>query len=296
MMNGAKYDQMANKGGFIAALDQSGGSTPKALKLYGIEESEYSSEDEMFELIHQMRCRIIAAPPFNGERVLAAILFEKTMDGTIEGKPVPDFLWKDRGVVPIIKIDKGLAEESDGVKLMKPMPDLPDLLKRGVAAGMFGTKERSVIESANDMGIAAIVDQQFEVGSMVLDHGLVPILEPEVNINSPEKAACEEMLRREIIKHLDKLPSDRKVMLKLSIPSEPNFYKPLIDHDRVVRVVALSGGYSRDEANAKLAENHGMIASFSRALTEGLTAQQSDEEFNRTLDATIESIYRASIT
>lgn len=296
MIDGAKYDQMANKGGFIAALDQSGGSTPKALKLYGIEESAYSNEDEMFELIHQMRCRIIAAPPFNGDRVLAAILFEKTMDGTINGKPVPDFLWNDRGVVPIIKIDKGLADESDGVKLMKPMPDLPELLKRSAAAGMFGTKERSVIETANAKGIAAIVDQQFEVGSMVLDHGLVPILEPEVNINSPEKAACEEILRAEILKHLDALPADRNVMLKLSIPSEANFYRPLIEHDRVVRVVALSGGYSRDEANAKLAENHGMIASFSRALTEGLTAQQSDEEFNQALDETIEGIYRASIT
>ena len=240
-------------------------------------------------------CRIMTSPAFTGDRVIAAILFEMTMDGEVEGKPVPEFLWNDRRVVPILKIDKGLADESDGVKLMKPMPDLDALLRRGVAAGIFGTKERSVVEMASTTGIAAIVEQQFDVGATVLDHDLVPILEPEVNINSPEKAGCEEILRAEILKHLDKQPSGRKVMLKLTIPSTPGFYNPLIAHDGVVRVVALSGGYSRDDANAKLAENPLMIASFSRALTEGLTAQQSDEEFNATLDASIESIYRASI-
>jgi fructose-bisphosphate aldolase class I len=295
-MNSEQLGQMANKGGFIAALDQSGGSTPKALRLYGIEDSAYANEAEMFELIHQMRCRIITSPAFTGDRVIAAILFERTMDGTVEGKPVPEFLWNDRGVVPILKIDKGLADESDGVKLMKPMPGLDDLLRRAVTAGIFGTKERSVVETASATGIAAIVEQQFDVGATVLDHDLVPILEPEVNINSPEKQACEDILKAEILKHLDKLPSGRKVMLKLTIPSTPGFYNELIAHDRVVRVVALSGGYSREQANAKLAQNPGMIASFSRALTEGLTAQQSDEEFNKTLHEAIESIYRASIT
>jgi fructose-bisphosphate aldolase class I len=295
-MNSEQLEQMTNKGGFIAALDQSGGSTPKALKLYGIEESTYANDTEMFALMHQMRCRIISSPAFTGDRVLAAILFEMTMDGTIDGKPVPEFLWNDRRVVPILKIDKGLADESDGVKLMKPMPGLDELLDRAVAAGIFGTKERSVIETASASGIAANVEQQFDVAATVLDHDLVPILEPEVNINSPEKAACEDILKAEILKHLDKLPSGRKVMLKLTIPDTPGFYEPLINHDRVVRVVALSGGYSRDEANAKLAKNPGMIASFSRALTEGLSAQQSDEDFNKALDASIESIYRASIT
>jgi fructose-bisphosphate aldolase class I len=287
--------QMSSKGGFIAALDQSGGSTPKALKLYGVDESAYSNDAEMFELIHQMRSRIISAPAFNGERVIAAILFERTMDSDIGGKPVPDYLWNDKGVVPILKIDQGLADESDGVKLMKPMPGLDDLLRRAVDAGMFGTKERSVIERASPSGIAAIVDQQFEVGDQVLSHGLVPILEPEVNINSPDKGECEEILKAEILKHLDKVSGDKKVMLKLTIPSTPRFYDELIAHDRTMRVVALSGGYSRDEANAKLAQNPAMIASFSRALTEGLSAQQSDEEFNSVLDAAIESIYRASI-
>jgi len=295
MMNAKQAEQMSSKGGFIAALDQSGGSTPKALKLYGIAENAYSNEEEMFELIHEMRCRIIGAPAFNGDRVIAAILFERTMDGMIEGKPVPDFLWNDRGVVPILKIDQGLGEESDGVKLMKPMPGLNDLLRRAVEAGIFGTKERSVVERASASGIAAIVDQQFEVGDIVIGHGLVPILEPEVNIHSPEKLACEEILRAEILKHLDTLTGDNKVMLKLTIPSTPRFYDELIAHDRTMRVVALSGGYSRDEANAKLAENPGMIASFSRALTEGLSVHQSDEDFNTTLDAAIESIYQASI-
>lgn len=295
MIDGKQAEQMSSKGGFVAALDQSGGSTPKALKLYGIPEGDYSNDEEMFELIHEMRCRIMTAPPFNGDRVIAAILFERTMDGTVEGKPVPEFLWNDRMVVPILKIDKGLAEESDGVKLMKPMPGLDDLLRRAVDAGIFGTKERSVVERASQSGIAAIVDQQFEVGDTVLAHDLVPILEPEVNIHSPDKEACEEILRAEILKHLDQLPGDKQVMLKLTIPSVPRFYDDVIAHDRTMRVVALSGGYSREEATDKLAQNPGMIASFSRALTEGLSAQQSDEEFNSALDASIESIYRASI-
>lgn len=295
-MNNEQMQQMSTKGGFIAALDQSGGSTPKALKLYGIDESAYSSEEEMFELIHQMRCRIITSPAFAGDRVIGAILFEMTMDGTVEGKPVPSFLWNDRGVVPILKIDKGLAEESDGVKLMKPMPGLDDLLRRAKDLGIFGTKERSVIETASTTGIAANVEQQFDVGATVLSHDMVPILEPEVNINSPEKAACEDILKAEILKGLEKLPGGQKVMLKLTLPSTPGFYGDLIGHEKVARVVALSGGYSRDEANAKLAENPGMIASFSRALTEGLSANQSDAEFNAALDDAIESIYRASIT
>jgi len=295
-MNSEQLQQMSNKGGFIAALDQSGGSTPKALKLYGIEESAYSNETEMFSLIHQMRCRIITSPAFSGNRVIAAILFEMTMDGTVEGKPVPEFLWNDRGVVPILKIDKGLADESDGVKLMKPMPGLDDLLRRAVDAGIFGTKERSVIETASATGIAANVEQQFDVAATVLSHGLVPILEPEVNINSPEKAACEDILKAEILKGLGALSGGQKVMLKLTLPSTPGFYSELITHENVARVVALSGGYSRDEANAKLAENPGMIASFSRALTEGLSANQSEAEFNAALDDSIESIYQASIT
>ncbi len=295
MIDRKQTEQMTNKSGFIAALDQSGGSTPKALKIYGIPEDSYSNDDEMFELMHEMRCRIVTAPPFNGDRVIATILFEKTMDGTVQGKPVPEFLWNDRGVIPFLKIDKGLAEESDGVKLMKPMPGLDDLLRRAAAAGIFGTKERSVVEQASESGIAAIVDQQFDVAATVLAHGLTPILEPEVNIHSPEKEASEMILRDHILKHLDDLPDNRKVMLKLTIPTSPRHYDEVIAHDRTMRVVALSGGYSREEANTKLAQNPGMIASFSRALTEGLSAQQSDEEFNSTLEASIESIYRASI-
>lgn len=296
MINSLQAEQMSKKGGFIAALDQSGGSTPKALSLYGIEKSAYANDEEMFALMHQMRCRIISAPAFSGDRVIGAILFEMTMDGTIEGKPVPQYLWDDRRVVPILKIDKGLAEEADGVKLMKPMPDLDGLLSRAVEAGIFGTKERSVVERASESGIAANVEQQFDVAATVLDHDLVPIIEPEVNIHSPEKAACEEILKAEILKHLGRLTGGRKVILKLTLPDTPGFYDPLIADDRVMRVVALSGGYSRSDANAKLAQNPGMIASFSRALTEGLSANQSDEAFNAALDAAIESIYRASIT
>jgi fructose-bisphosphate aldolase class I len=287
-------EQMKTGQGFIAALDQSGGSTPKALKLYGIGEEAYSSEDEMFDLIHEMRTRIATAPAFTGDKVIGAILFEKTMDREMGGKPSARFLWEERGVVPFLKIDKGLAEERDGVQLMKPIPGLDDLLDRAVAHGIFGTKERSVISAANPEGIEAIVAQQFEIGAQVLDKGLVPILEPEVTISIEDKAAAEELLLASIQKHLDGL--DREIMLKLSIPTQANLYRPLIEHPKVLRVVALSGGYSRDEANEKLARNHGMIASFSRALTEGLSAQQSDEAFNETIAATIDGIYRASIT
>jgi fructose-bisphosphate aldolase class I len=294
MAEGSMREQMKTGQGFIAALDQSGGSTPKALKLYGIGEEAYSSEDEMFDLIHEMRTRIATAPAFTGDKVIGAILFEKTMDREMGGKPSARFLWEERGVVPFLKIDKGLAEERDGVQLMKPIPGLDDLLDRAVAHGIFGTKERSVISAANPEGIEAIVAQQFEIGAQVLDKGLVPILEPEVTISIEDKAAAEELLLASIQKHLDGL--DREIMLKLSIPTQANLYRPLIEHPKVLRVVALSGGYSRDEANEKLARNHGMIASFSRALTEGLSAQQSDEAFNETIAATIDGIYRASIT
>lgn len=281
--------------GFIAALDQSGGSTPKALKLYGIEEDAYGSEHEMFDLIHQMRSRIVMSPAFTGDKIVGAILFEMTMDREIGGKPSARYLWEERGVVPFLKVDKGLEEASDGVKLMKPIPGLDVLLDRAVAQGVFGTKMRSVIDAANADGIASIVAQQFEVGGQILDKGLVPIIEPEVTITISDKAAAEAILRDAIAAELDKLPVGREVMLKLSLPSEANFYKPLVDHPRCLKVVALSGGYSRDEANALLAQNTGVIASFSRALTEGLSAQQSDAEFDATLAATIDSIYAASI-
>jgi len=286
--------QMATGQGFVAALDQSGGSTPKALRLYGIEEDAYSSEDEMFDLIHDMRTRIATAPAFTGEKVIGAILFEMTMDREIGGKPSAEYLWEERRVVPFLKIDKGLEAEENGVQLMKPIPGLSDLLDRAVAHGIFGTKERSVISAANAEGIEAIVAQQFELGQEVLAKGLVPILEPEVTISIPDKAEAEDMLLASIQRHLDTL--DQPVMLKLSLPTKANLYAPLIAHPKVLRVVALSGGYARDEANAKLAENHGMIASFSRALTEGLSAQQSDEAFNATIAATIDGIYAASIT
>ncbi|MDI3335988.1 fructose bisphosphate aldolase [Defluviimonas aestuarii] len=288
-------EQMRSGKGFIAALDQSGGSTPKALKLYGIGESAYSNDAEMFGLIHQMRARIATSPAFTGERVIGAILFEKTMDSEIGGKPSATFLWEDRGVVPFLKIDKGLEEAKDGVKLMKPIDGLNALLSRAVKAGIFGTKERSVIDAANPAGIAAIVAQQFDLGRQVLAHGLVPIIEPEVTISIADKAEAEDILLAELKKHLDALPADQQVMLKLTLPTKANLYKPLVDHPRVMRVVALSGGYSRDEANALLAQNTGMIASFSRALTEGLSAQQSDAEFNAVLDTTIQSIRDASV-
>ena len=290
----AMTEQAANKDGFIAALDQSGGSTPKALKLYGVEESAWSDDAGMFDLIHQMRARIIRSPAFTGDKVMGAILFEQTMDRDIDGTPTAQYLWEKRGVVPFLKVDKGLAEEKDGVKLMKPMPDLDALLERAVAKGVFGTKMRSVIDAANPQGIAANVAQQFEVAKQILGHGLVPIIEPEVTISIPDKAEAEEILLAEITKQLDGVPAGRKVMLKLTLPTKANLYKPLIDDPRVMRVVALSGGYSRDDANAMLAQNAGMIASFSRALTEGLSAKQSDAEFDAALGAAIDSIFEAS--
>ena len=288
-------EQMRSGKGFIAALDQSGGSTPKALKLYGVSDDAWSNDDEMFSLIHEMRSRIATSPAFTGERVIGAILFEKTMDGTIGGKPAAQFLWEDRGVVPFLKIDKGLEEQADGARLMKPIPDLDSLLDRAVKAGIFGTKERSVIDAASPTGIAANVAQQFDLAKKVLAKGLVPIIEPEVTISISDKAQAEDILLSEIKKNLDALPAGQDVMLKLTLPTKANLYKPLIDHPRVMRVVALSGGYSRDEANRLLAQNTGMIASFSRALTEGLSADQNDEGFNATLDTTIQSIYDASV-
>jgi len=288
--------QAAMKDGFIAALDQSGGSTPKALKLYGLAESAWSNEAEMFDLIHAMRARIIKSPAFTGDKVMGAILFEQTMDRDIDGVPTAQYLWEKRGVVPFLKIDQGLQEAKDGVKLMKPMPGLDALLSRAAAKGIFGTKERSVIDAANPAGIAAIVAQQFEVGRQVLAHGLMPILEPEVTISIPDKAEAEALLLAEILKHLDTLPAGKQVMLKLTLPTKANLYKPLVDHPRVMRVVALSGGYTRAEACERLSRNHGVIASFSRALTEGLTAQQSDDEFDKTLDAAIAEIDAASRT
>ena len=293
-MNKEMASQAAKKDGFIAALDQSGGSTPKALKEYGVDASAWSSEAQMFDLVHQMRTRIIKSPAFTGDKVMGAILFEQTMDRDIDGIPTAQYLWEKRHVVPFLKVDKGLADEKDGVKLMKPMPDLDALLKRAVAKGIFGTKMRSVIDAANPKGIAAVVDQQFEIGKQILAHGLVPIIEPEVTISIPDKAAAEDILLAEIKKHLDEVPEGKQVMLKLTLPTKPNLYKPLIDDPRVMRVVALSGGYSRNDANAKLKQNVGMIASFSRALTEGLSAGQSDEQFNAMLASTIDSIFDAS--
>jgi fructose-bisphosphate aldolase, class I len=282
--------------GFIAALDQSGGSTPKALKLYGIAESAYSGDVQMMDLIHAMRTRIITSPSFNGERILAAILFENTMDRDIQGRPTAEYLWNVKKVVPILKVDKGLEAEANGVQLMKAMPDLDKLLARAKAKGIFGTKMRSVIKQANPAGIQAIIDQQFEIGRQIIAAGLVPIIEPEVDIHCPDKAAAEDLLKAAIMAALDKLPEGELVMLKLTIPTKDNLYADCISHPRVLKVVALSGGYSRDEANTRLARQKGMVASFSRALTEGLTAQQSDAEFDAALDKAIESIYQASKT
>ena len=286
-------NKIAEGQGFIAALDQSGGSTPKALAGYGVEEGAWSNDEEMFGLIHQMRSRIITAPSFSGDKVIGAILFERTMDGEVEGKPTPQALI-ERGVVPFIKIDKGLEDERDGVQLMKPMPDLDALLTRAKALGVFGTKERSVINLANEAGIAAVVGQQFEVATQVLRHGLVPIIEPEVNIKSPERAAADRILRDEIVRHLDRLPEGSEVMLKLSIPAEPGLFQSLVDHPRVLRVVALSGGFGRSEACAELAKNPGMIASFSRALLSDLRQQMDDSEFDRSLGQAIDEIHCAS--
>ena len=295
-MNMEMAQKFSSAPGFIAALDQSGGSTPKALKLYGIEESAYSNDEEMFNLVHAMRARIITDPAFTGERVLAAILFEGTMDRDIEGMGTSEYLWKVKNIVPIVKVDKGLEAEANGAQVMKAMPDLDALLARAVSKGVFGTKMRSVIKSNNDAGISAVVDQQFEVGLQILNAGLVPILEPEVDIHSPEKAAIEKVLLEKLLAGLDRIPADKQVVFKLSLPSHNDFYAPLINHPRVMRVVALSGGYSRDEACDILANNHGMIASFSRALSEGLTAQMTDAEFTANLDAAIAEIYAASIT
>lgn len=281
--------------GFIAALDQSGGSTPKALRLYGVEESAYEGDEQMFDMIHEMRSRIMTSPSFTGDKVIGAILFEQTMDREVEGKQTPAYLWEEKGVVPFLKIDKGLEAEANGVQLMKPMPGLDDTLARAAKLGVFGTKERSVVHAADAAGIKAIVDQQFEVGEQVIAAGLMPILEPEVTITIEDKAEAEAILRDEILTHLDALDADKKVMLKLSLPTEANFYKPLVDHPRVLKVVALSGGYDRDAANTLLSKNDGMIASFSRALSEGLSAQQSDADFDATLGTAVTSIHAASI-
>jgi fructose-bisphosphate aldolase class I len=289
-------DKVANDEGFIAALDQSGGSTPKALKLYGIDEGEYSGDEEMFDLIHQMRSRIITSSAFNGDRVLGAILFEMTMDREIEGKGTAEYLWNVKQVVPFLKVDKGLADEVDGTQLMKPIPDLDPLCQRAVAKGVFGTKMRSVIKVANEAGITANVAQQFEFGRQILANGLVPIIEPEVDINSPSKAEAEQLLKARILAELDGIAEGQQIMLKLTLPETDGFYSELVEHPKVLRVVALSGGYSREEANARLSRNAGMIASFSRALTEGLSAQQSDAEFDAALDASIGSIFEASRT
>lgn len=295
MPNPDQFKRVSAGQGFIAALDQSGGSTPKALRLYGVEENEYSGEAEMFDLIHQMRSRIIKSPAFNGDKVVGAILFEMTMDRDIDGIPTATYLWNECQVVPFLKVDKGLADEENGVQVMKPMPDLDALLDKAVAKGIFGTKMRSVISAANPEGVKAVVAQQFEIGKQILAKGLVPIIEPEVTITIADKAAAEDLLRDAILAELDALAEDQNIMLKLSLPENDNQYKVLVDHPRVVKLVALSGGYSREEANDKLSRNSGMIASFSRALTEGLSAKQSDAEFDDTLAATIDTIYQASI-
>ncbi|SHI85725.1 fructose-bisphosphate aldolase, class I [Shimia gijangensis] len=295
MSNQAQTKQMTSGEGFIAALDQSGGSTPKALRLYGVQEGAYNSEAEMYDMIHAMRSRIAMAPAFNGEKVVGAILFEMTMDREIDGKPTATYIWEERGVVPFLKVDKGLADEENGAQVMKPMPELDALCERAVKAGVFGTKMRSVINAANPAGIAAVVAQQFEVGKQILGHGLMPIIEPEVTISIADKAAAEDILLAELTKQIDALPDGQQVMLKLTLPETANLYKSLVDHPKVMRVVALSGGYSREEANDRLSNNTGVIASFSRALTEGLSAQQSDAEFNDTIAASIGSIHAASV-
>jgi len=295
MTTAQQTEQMRKGNGFIAALDQSGGSTPKALRLYGVEESAYSGETEMFDLIHAMRARIIKSPAFTGDKVIGAILFEQTMDRTVDGIPTATYLWDKRHVVPFLKIDKGLEAEADGVQLMKAMPDLDTLLARAKKAGIYGTKERSVINAANEKGIDAIVAQQFAIGAQVASHGLMPILEPEVTISITDKADAEVMLQKSILRHLEALPAGQQVMLKLSLPTVDNFFAPLIAHKSVLKVVALSGGHSRADANAILARNKGMIASFSRALSEGLMAGQSDAAFDAMLGQAIDSIHAASV-
>ena len=295
-MNKEQREKMASASGFIAALDQSGGSTPRALQLYGVEENEWSNDTEMFGLVHEMRTRIVTSPVFDGSRILGAILFADTMDREVEGRSTADYLWQVKQVVPILKVDVGLADEEDGVQLMKPMPGLDDLLARGKDNGIFGTKMRSVIKQASASGIKAVVEQQFSIGRQILDAGLVPIIEPEVDIKSTDKAAIEDMLKSEILNHLDQLGEDQQVMLKLTLPETDNLYLDCIEHPKTLRVVALSGGYSREESNARLAKQNKMVASFSRALTEGLTRQQSDDEFNSLLDQSIQSIVDASNT
>ena len=295
-MNQDQLIRMREGKGFIAALDQSGGSTPKALKLYGVEESEYANDTEMFDQIHKMRSRMMTSPAFAGERVLGAILFEGTMDREVEGLGTAEYLWARKNIVPILKVDKGLDDEANGVQLMKPMPELDALLARAVAKGIFGTKMRSVIKEANAAGITAVVAQQFAVGRQILAAGLVPIIEPEVDIHSPNKKEAEALLKEALLNERNKQPASEPVMLKLTLPETDNFYSELVNHASVLRVVALSGGYSRDEANARLSRNQGVIASFSRALTEGLSAKQSDAEFNAMLDSSIAGIYAASIT
>ncbi|MFQ5635660.1 MAG: fructose bisphosphate aldolase [Gammaproteobacteria bacterium] len=282
--------------GFVAALDQSGGSTPKALKLYGIGEDAYGNDEEMFAVVHEMRTRIITSPAFGGDRILGAILFENTLDREIEGRSTASYLWEVKNVVPFLKVDKGLAGEADGAQVMKPIPDLAALLDKAKAQNVFGTKMRSVIKLADRAGVAAVAAQQFDIGRQIVAAGLVPIIEPEIDINSPQKADAEALLKEQLLQLLDALNEDQRVMLKLTLPEQPNFYAECIAHPNVLKVVALSGGYSREEANRRLAENNDMIASFSRGLTEGLTAQQSDEEFNSLLDSSIESIFQASCT
>jgi len=291
-----QLDKMKNQSGFIAALDQSGGSTPKALGLYGVTEDAWSNEDEMFAVVHEMRSRIMTSPKFTGERILAAILFENTMDREVEGRSTADYLWEVKAIVPILKVDKGLAEEENGVQVMNPNPDLDALLEKAKSKHIFGTKMRSVIKHANAGGIKSIVAQQFEVGRKICDAGLVPIIEPEVDIHCPDKAEAEALLKTEIMNELNQLATDQLVMLKLTLPEEDNLYKEAVAHPNVVRVVALSGGYSREEANARLTRNNGMVASFSRALSEGLKSQQSEDEFNSMLDSSIDAICQASST
>ena len=295
-MNSQQFDRMKSGLGFIAALDQSGGSTPKALKLYGLSEADYKNESEMFDLVHQMRTRIIKSPAFTSQKILAAILFEMTMNRTIDGMGSAEYLWKEKGIVPILKIDNGLLDEVDGVQLMKPIPELAQRLSDANSHGVFGTKMRSVIKSANPIGISNIVKQQFEFAQTILEAGLYPIIEPEVDIKAADKLECEKLLKTELLKHLETLATDKPVMLKLTIPSEANFYQDLISHPKVLRAVALSGGYSREEANSLLAKNKGLIASFSRALTEGLSAQQTEDEFNESLSQSVEGIFQASTT
>ncbi len=295
-MNEAQLAKVSSADGFIAALDQSGGSTPKALGLYGIAEGAWSNDDEMFDLVHDMRTRIMTSPSFSGERILGAILFEMTMDRQVEGMDTGDYLWNVKNVVPFIKTDKGLADEADGAQVMKEMPELDDLLERAVAKNMFGTKMRSVIKMADPAGVDAVVDQQFDIALRIIEAGLVPIIEPEVDINSPQKAEAEALLHQALLDRTNDLSESQNVMFKLTLPEESDFYADLIAHPRVVRVVALSGGYSRDEANERLSNNHGMVASFSRALSEGLSAQQTAEEFDDMLDSSIQSIFDASKT